>query len=91
VIPNQKAKLNTFVEEILESLMIVVMIVIVIVIPIFHVSLLEPYYINEFANRNNRKRKNTKLTIDTINKVPEIIIDMRTYRKKLFPRILERP
>ena len=26
--------------------------------PVFHVSLLEPYYENEFANRNNRKRKN---------------------------------
>jgi len=50
--------------------------------PIFHVSLLEPYYENEFADRNNRKRKNIKLTTDTINKVPERIINMRTYRGK---------
>jgi len=50
--------------------------------PVFHVSLLEPYYENEFADRNNRKRKNIKLTTDTIDKVPERIIDMRTYRGK---------
>ena len=50
--------------------------------PVFHVSLLEPYFENEFADRNNRKRKNIKLTTDTIDKVPERIIDMRTYRGK---------
>ena len=48
--------------------------------PVFNVSLLEPYYENEFTNRNNRKRKNIKLTTDTIAKVPEKIIDMRTYK-----------
>ena len=52
--------------------------------PVFHVSLLEPYYENEFADRNNRKRKNIKLTTDdTINKIPERIIDMRIYRGKI--------
>jgi len=50
--------------------------------PVFHVSLLEPYYENEFADRNSRKRKNNKLTTDTIDKVPERIINMRTYRGK---------
>jgi len=50
--------------------------------PVFHVSLLEPYHENEFINRNNRKRKNIKLTNDTVDRVPERIIDMRTYRGK---------
>jgi len=50
--------------------------------PVFHVSLLEPYYENEFSDRNNRKRRNIKLTTDTMDKVPEKIIDMRTYRGK---------
>jgi len=50
--------------------------------PVFHVSLLELYYKNEFANRNNRKRKNIKLTTDIKDRVPENTIDVRTYRGK---------
>ena len=50
--------------------------------PVFHVSLLEPYYENEFVNRNNRKRMNIKLTTDIVDRIPEKIIGMRTYRGK---------
>ena len=47
-----------------------------------YINLLEQYYENEFTYRNNRKRKNIKLTTDTMDRVPESIIDMRRYRGK---------
>ena len=50
--------------------------------PVFHVSLLEPYHENEFFNRNTKHRRNINLTVDTYEKIPEKIIDMRTYRGK---------
>ena len=48
--------------------------------PIFHVSLLEPYYENEFKDRRSLNRRNIKLTTDTFDKIPDKIIDKRTYK-----------
>jgi len=45
--------------------------------PVFHVSLLEPYYENEFKDRSNCKRKNIRLTTDYEEKIPERINDMK--------------
>ena len=50
--------------------------------PVFHVSLLEPFHENDFPNRKRIRRKNFKLTTDTIEKIPERIIDRRTYNRK---------
>ena len=50
--------------------------------PVFHVSLLEPYHENEFVNRNTKRRRNVNLTVDTFEKIPDKIVDMRTYRGK---------
>ncbi|MBE6133033.1 MAG: hypothetical protein E7180_06615 [Erysipelotrichaceae bacterium] len=50
--------------------------------PVFHVSLLEPYYENEFKDRNYKRKKNIHLTTDTNEKLPEKIIKMRTYKGK---------
>jgi len=42
--------------------------------PVFHVSLLEPYYENEFKDRRNyKKKKNIRLTTDYEEKIPERI------------------
>ena len=48
--------------------------------PVFHVSLLEPYYENEYKDRNKEKRKNIQLNTDLMEKVPDKIINMRTYK-----------
>ena len=46
--------------------------------PVFHVSLLEPYYENEFNGRNMERQRNINLTTDTLEKIPEKIIKKRT-------------
>ena len=48
--------------------------------PVFHVSLLEPYHENEFKDRFSKSRRNTHLTTDHIDKAPDKIIDMKTYK-----------
>ena len=50
--------------------------------PVFHVSLLEPYHENEFVDRKNSRRKNLNLTTDTIERIPDRIINNRIYKKK---------
>ena len=50
--------------------------------PVFHVSLLEPYYENEFDDRNTKRKKNVHLNTDTIERIPDKIINMRTYKGK---------
>ena len=52
--------------------------------PVFHVSLLEPYYQNEFKNRSNYRRKNVHLTPDLINKIPERIHDVKVVNGKKY-------
>jgi len=50
--------------------------------PVFHVSHLEPYHENVFADRSTKRSKNITLVVDTIDKIPEKIISMRTYKGK---------
>ena len=50
--------------------------------PVFHVSLLEPYHENEFENRNMSNKRNIHLNVDYNEKIPNKIIDMRTYKGK---------
>ena len=52
--------------------------------PVFHVSLLEPYFENEFLDRSNRKRKNIKLSPDYSERIPEKINDMKVIQGKKF-------
>jgi len=52
--------------------------------PVFHVSLLEPYYENEFNDRSNQKGKNIRLTTDYIEKIPEKINDMKVKGKNYY-------
>ncbi len=52
--------------------------------PVFHVSLLEPFYDNKFKDRNTRRRKNIHLTTDYEERVPEKIIDMKVSKGKKF-------
>ena len=52
--------------------------------PVFHVSLLEPYYENEFKDRRNCKRKNIHLTTDYEERIPERINDMKRRNGKNF-------
>ena len=52
--------------------------------PVFHVSLLEPYYENEFKDRKNCKRKNIHLTTDYEERIPERINDMKRRNGKNF-------
>ncbi len=52
--------------------------------PVFHVSLLEPFYENDFPNRTKRKRINVKLTTDYTEKVPDKIIDSKVKKGKKF-------
>jgi len=46
--------------------------------PVFHVSLLEPYHENEFNGRTLKSRRNTHLTVDSFDRIPEKILDMKT-------------
>jgi len=50
--------------------------------PIFHASLIEPYYENEFDNRNVNRRKSINLTTNNSDMIPDKIINMRTYKGK---------
>ena len=53
--------------------------------PVFHVSLLEPFYENDFVDRSNRRRRNLKLTPDYTEKIPEKINNMKVvYGKKYY-------
>ena len=52
--------------------------------PVFHVSLLEPFYENEFTDRTRHKRQNIKLTTDYMAKIPERINDMKVINGKTF-------
>ncbi len=52
--------------------------------PVFHVSLLEPYHENEFKNRSLRHRRNIHLTVDSIDKIPDKIVDMKTYKGETY-------
>ena len=45
--------------------------------PVFHVSLLEPYFENKFKNRSNRRHKNVRLTTDYMEKIPDKILDSK--------------
>jgi len=50
--------------------------------PVFHVSLLEPYYENEFNDRSFKKRRNVRLTTDYSENIPEKITDMKVKKGK---------
>ena len=50
--------------------------------PIIYISLLEFYYENEFEDRNDKKRKSRNLTTNNFDKIPDKIINMRTYKGK---------
>ena len=52
--------------------------------PVFHVSLLEPFYENEFLDRTRRKKRNIKLTTDYTERTPERINDMKIVNGKTF-------
>jgi len=52
--------------------------------PVFHVSLLEPFYENEFPDRTKRKRRNISLTTDYIEKTLERISDVKVVNGKNF-------
>ena len=52
--------------------------------PVFHVSLLEPFYENEFPDRARRKKRNISLTTDYIEKTPDKINDMKVVNGKNF-------
>jgi len=51
-------------------------------LPVFHVSLLEPYYEIKFKDRRNCKRKNIRLTTDYEEKIQEKINDMKRSNEK---------
>ena len=52
--------------------------------PVFHVSLLEPYYENGFKSRTNNKWKNIHLNTDLVLKIPNKIINMKILNGKKF-------
>ena len=52
--------------------------------PVFHVSLLEPYYENEFNDRSNRRRRNIHLNTDLIEKIPDKITKMKSVKGETF-------
>jgi len=52
--------------------------------PVFHVSLLEPYYENEFEDRSNRRRRNIHLNTDLVEKIPDKILKMKSVNGETF-------
>jgi len=52
--------------------------------PVFHVSLLEPYYENEFKDRSERRKRNIHLNTDLIERIPEKIVKMKSVNGETF-------